>query len=300
MSKVGEPMVYSIYVDLLFILNGFFDFILLYGVAMFTKSDYRIHRLLIAAMVGGIYGMFSLLPATKILYADIVILLFPFVLLAIAFGRISIEKLLKMSAYYYLLSFAMNGISGAGQTIFQKWGLAGDIFNLIFLPLVLMIIISKITVNYFKKSISKDNCLVSGFAKFENRKTDFKVFLDTGNNLKEPISGLPVMILKYDKIKIILPKELNDEFEAQSEEKAETMDFFAMVGEKYADTYWFNRISILPFSSVGKKQGYIIGFKPHCIQVKGKEIDAVLGIYRGVLGNDKDFDGILNPWVLEV
>lgn len=193
----------------------------------------------------------------------------------------------------------MCGVSAAGTNIFQSNGLAGEMFNLIFLPFVLIMIISKSTIGYFKRHIFKAHCITSGVAVFEKNKIAFKVFLDTGNNLRDTVSDLPVILITYEKIKSILPMELKDEYEFKTDENFKAVDFFAMVGEKYANAYWFNRISLLPFCSVGKKQGFIIGFKPHCIQINGKEINAVFGIHMGLFGNGTEFDSIINPLVLE-
>lgn len=77
------------------------------------------------------------------------------------------------------------------------------------------------------------------------------------------------------------------------------VEFFRLVGEKYADADWFGRISLLSFRSVGKKQGFLFGFRADSLQMKGQAAAVVLALHEGCLGGKRDFRAIASPWILD-
>lgn len=301
-AKVGESMVYHVYGDLVFLLNVFFDFILLYGVAAFTKCDCKLWRLAGAAAVGGAYGVGALLPQLTVFYHQVWVVLFPVLLLLLAFGMVEWARLGRMLVYYYLLAFAMNGVAAAGSSLFVRQGLGVDLFNLIFLPALLALILGRTTAAYLRRLMAKDNCYADGRVAWKDKRADLKIFLDTGNNLTDPVSGLPVMVAEYGAVAEVLPKELRDEYETYGADRPadkNMVEFFHLVGEKYADADWFGRISLLSFRSVGQKQGFLFGFRADYLQMKGQSAAVVLALYDGRLGGRRGFTAIASPWILE-
>lgn len=295
-------MVYHVYGDLVFLLNAFFDFILLYGVAAFAKCDCKLWRLAVAAAVGGFYGMGSLLPGLAALYHQVWVLFFPAVLLLIAFGSMDAGRFARMLVYYYLLAFAMNGVAAAGSSLFAGIGWGGEIFNLILLPTLLAVILGRTTAARLRRLMAKDNCFADGCVAYGGKRTNLKIFLDTGNNLTDPMSGLPVMVVEYEAVADILPEDLRYEYEEyrNHSQKGENMvGFFRLVGEKYSAADWFGRVSLLSFRSVGKKQGFLFGFRADYLQMKGQAAAVVLALHEGRLGGKRDFCAIASPWILD-
>ena len=243
--------------------------------------------------------MLAPLPQLSALYSGPLVLLFPILLLFVSFGRINGQLFGRMLVYCYLLSFAMNGITAAGNTIFVELGLGGEIFSIIFLPSILVLIIGRATVGYFKEQIGRDSCFADGLVEFAGSKAELAVFLDTGNNLTEPVSGLPVMIVEYNSVAQILPKELKDEYEKRKFSNGSLVEFLYLVGEKYPNADWFGRLHLLSYRSVGKEQGFLLGFRPNYLQIKDKKLNVVLALYDGKLGGKRAFSAIINPWALE-
>lgn len=300
--NVGEAMVYHVYGDLVFLLNGFFDFILLYGVAAFAKCDCKMWRLAVAAAVGGGYGMCSLLPWAMAFYHQVWVALFPVLLLFIAFGAMEIGRFMRMLVYYYLLAFAMNGVASAGSSLLMGLGVGGEVFNLIFLPTLLALVLGKTTAAHLRRLMARDNCFADGLVVCGGKRANLKIFLDTGNNLTDPMSGLPVMVVEYEAVAGVLPEELRDEYETYKNNggnEENMVEFFRLVGEKYADSDWFGRVSLLSFRSVGKKQGFLFGFRADYLQMKGQTAAVVLALHQGRLGGKRDFCAIASPWILD-
>ncbi|MGI5824644.1 MAG: sigma-E processing peptidase SpoIIGA [Bacillota bacterium] len=292
-------MTYVVYGDLLFLLNGFFDFWLLFGVSKFSGCGCKTKRLFLASAVGGCFGLLAVLPQFAVFYNQFTVLLFPVLLLLITFGKTEKNKFLRLLLYYYLMAFAMNGVASAGKNLLQGFGLEWEIFPVLVLPAVLVCFFAKAGTSFFKRFIAKDSCFALGTVNFGLSKTEIKVFFDTGNNLKEPVSGLPVMVAEYDIIMDILPEELCEEYDKFKTETADTVRLWTLVGAKYADADWFGRLSLLSFRSVGKKQGFLLGFRADSLQIKGCEMPVVLALYDGKLGGRRDFQAIVSPWIFE-
>ena len=292
-------MTYVIYGDLFFLFNFFFDSLMLYGTAKLSCTDFRIWRLVLAGFVGGIYGILSVLPRFSFLGNQLVVLIFPALLLVMAFGRLPKEKALRLLCYYYLLAFAVNGIGMAGKNLLHNCGLGGEIVPIVFLPVILIIILVRAGIVYFKKIIAEDGCLIHGLIEFAAGQAELNVFLDTGNNLKDPVSGCPVMVVEYEAVCRILPKELCEEYAKCKSEQKDILWLYDSIGAKYADTDWFGRLSLVSFRSVGKKQGFLLGFRPDKFCVKNNDCSVVVALYDGRLGGRQNFNAIVSPWILE-
>ena len=102
--------------------------------------------------------------------------------------------------------------------------------------------------------------------------------LDTGNLLRDPISKTPVIIVEKEKLYSIIPAELLDNIEK-------------IIGgeELLFDNKYFSRLKILPFSSMGKQNGLMLGIKVDKIIIEKEEIEEreniIIGISMQKLGN---------------
>ena len=98
-------------------------------------------------------------------------------------------------------------------------------------------------------------------------------------------------------LKNILPYEINTLFENGDENNfAKIEKAFMSVGTKL-------QIRLIPFSSIGRENGLLIGFKPDSVSVfvNEKEMfsgEVTVGICNNALSDDKSFQALINPGVL--
>jgi len=67
-----------------------------------------------------------------------------------------------------------------------------------------------------------------------------------------------------------------------------------------SNTSWFNRFRLIPFSSLGKENGMLVGFRPDFIEIDNdnekKDIkDVVIGIYTRSLSKNEKYRALLSP-----
>ena len=116
-----------------------------------------------------------------------------------------------------------------------------------------------------------------------------RAMIDTGNLLKDPITNSPVIIIEKNKLSNILPKEILENTDKIINGRYEFSDEYL----KYA-----SKFRVLPFSSLGKQNGMLLGFKVDKIEaeINDEEIirdDAIVGIYDKKLSNRNQYEGLI-------
>ena len=89
-----------------------------------------------------------------------------------------------------------------------------------------------------------------------NKKVNIKAMLDTGNGLKDPITGSPVAVVEKEKLVGLLPDNIlnNTERILGGDWKDENINFRS-------------KFCVIPFNSIGKQNGMMLGFKVDEIKI---------------------------------
>ena len=81
-----------------------------------------------------------------------------------------------------------------------------------------------------------------------------QALIDTGNRLRDPASGNPVIIVEYGAIESALPWQVRAAL-------AKSDDDFMARARAVAGSTWSSRFRAVPYSSVGR-EGMMVGFRP--------------------------------------
>ncbi len=260
-----------IYADILFLVNLYVDYFILLGVKKFYNLRTKTSRLLLGAVTGAVVSLISLFMLNDIINY-ILALIFGLLVCFASFYDGNIKILIKYYASFLFISFAFSGIvlmlsfltkSAAvigGKPYFQISPLLLLIFtSLSYGASELMRILRGKGENPFlfhKIVVEQNGCIVELFAK-----------KDTGNDLKEPFSGLPVVVAEKDSLKEI---------------KTEKTEIYRLV----------------PFNTLGGS-GLIPAFKPEKMYLKkdGKEVECYLAVFDGKLSHGS-YNCLINPQIL--
>lgn len=134
--------------------------------------------------------------------------------------------------------------------------------------------------------------------RFGDRKVRVNALIDTGNRLKDPITGSPVIVLEYSAISGILPRSVREAFMAY--ERGD----IASVSERIIGSSWSSRFRVIPFATIGKDKGMLIGFRADEVTIiEGKKgpstRNAVVGIHMQRLSPEGSFKALLHPEILK-
>ena len=297
-----------LYADLLFIINFIMNGFILWITAKITRPTSTRKRKKFRIILGGAVMalLYTLLVALEFLRfintiaASILILIIG---LAVTFCPVSLKIFLKTTLIAYVVSFFLGGL---GMALFYLTDLpyaihyiAADLsafsraisWQLAITGMVLSYILIKTILFLHERHTLRRQLFCEVRIKLGECEVLFDALVDTGHHLKDPISKSHVIITEFEHIKIFLPDGLRVLF---YEKQDPTLGDFS-------ENDSFNaRVRLIPFHSIGKKSGMLIGFKPDCVQVTAANHqhthhDIVIGIYNHPLTQDGRYHGLLSP-----
>lgn len=196
----------KIYVDLLFLINIFFDFILLLTVSIILKRHIKIYRIILGSLVGGVSIFFLFLDINAILLFILKIFIAIFMIL-VTFKYKDIKYFIKNISYLYLVSIILGGALYLFNIEFSYKN-NGLIFynNGMSINIIILLIISPVILYLYIKEMKEYKNNYNKYYKikitFNNNKTiELNAFLDTGNNLIDPYKKRPIILVEYNVVK---------------------------------------------------------------------------------------------------
>lgn len=176
-----------IYLDLLFILNLFYDFLILLAVNMVLKRNKKIIRIILGSLVGALSSLLILLDINNYFYFILKILVALFMII-ITFDYKNYKYTIQNLVYLYMISIIMAGFLYYLDLEFEY---ANYILLILSAPLIIGIYIYeqkklKININYYKEVI---------VILKNNKKLYLKGYIDSGNKLKDPITNKYIILV---------------------------------------------------------------------------------------------------------
>ncbi len=175
-----------IYLDLLVLLNFFYDFILLWTIGIALKRIIKFKRIFLSAIIGAISFLIVLADINLFLLL-IYKLLFAIIMVIFAFGYKNFKYTISNLTYLYMCSVIL-----AGFLLFLDNEInANYIFLLFFAPLILLLYIYQT-----KKLRQKQNLMYCVKIVLKNNKIlNLNGFVDSGNRLKDPVTNKSIIIV---------------------------------------------------------------------------------------------------------
>jgi len=202
----------KIYVDLIFLINIFFDFLLLLSVSLILKRHIKIYKIILGSLVGGlsIFFLFFNISTTTLFFLKIIIAV---LMILVTFGFKDLKYFIKNISYLYLISIVLGGTLYFLNLEFSYKN-KGLIFyhNGVSVNFIVILIITPIILYLYIKEMRNYKLNYSKYYKLEiifknNKSVTMNAFLDTGNNLIDPYKKRPVILVNYDVIKKYIKNE---------------------------------------------------------------------------------------------
>ena len=171
----------GIYLDLVMILNFMVDFLLLVGANRLAGYPNGIRKCLLSAALGGVYAGACMLPGFRFLGNGLWRMVFLMLMGGIAYSwsRSGIQR----SAVFLLLSMALGGVA-TGLNAKSFWTLIGAVILIYFLCRMGFR-------SGQKEYLPIELC-------WEDRRMSLVALRDTGNHLRDPITGESVLVAGAD------------------------------------------------------------------------------------------------------
>ena len=275
----------TIYIDVIFLENLIMNSIILYATAIILKIKPKMIRVFASSTIGSVYAIITYITEIEIYTSVILKAILAVIMIYVAFNPQNIKKLFKQVAIFYLTSFVFGGVTLyliyyiKPQEVFIKNGVfVGDyILKVIMLGAIVAFITIKISLKIIKTKINPKDMYCKIKIKLNEKTIETKAMIDTGNLAKEPITNMPVVIVESSLLKDVLPIQILNNLE-----KILCGDL-SQISEEMQEKY-ISKLRCIPFSSLGKPNGMLLGIKADEIEVETEEEkkitnNVIIGIY---------------------
>ncbi len=303
----------TIYIDIIFLENIIMNYILLYSSLLLFKRGKNGNikkekkkekkrekiRILIGAIIGATYTVCTYIFMVENSLSSIVKILMSIFIVYISFNPQNIQQMWKGLMVFYLVSFVFGGAAFAVIYYINDTGIS-QILNLELTIFIITILIGIYLINMLVKimrsRISKDDIYCEIEVYLEGKKTKCKAMIDTGNFLKEPISGTSVVILEKEKLENCISSDiLNNLVEIVKGD-------FSKIDKEIQQKY-ITKLKIIPFSSLGNPNGILLGIKCERLRIIQKDEtrnieEVIIGIYDKELTKSKKYCALIGTELL--
>lgn len=289
----------TIYIDIIIVENLIMNYIILYATGLISKSKISHVRIFLASAIGAIYTIIEYISKLDIYSNILVKIILSIIIVYVAFYPQNIKKMFKQLILFYLTTFTFGGVATyliyvlKPQNIVIKNGMyvGTYVLKVIFIGAIVGTIVLVIAFRFAKNKITKKDMICKVKIKLNGGEIILNSMVDTGNMLKEPLTGNPVVVVEKTSLYDLMPKEILNNTESI------LGGDFEKIPEDIKNEY-ISRLKIIPFSSLGKQNGMLIGIKPEKLEVINEQSEetkdnAVIGIYNKSLTKRGEYNALI-------
>lgn len=303
-----------VYVDLIFLLNLLINLATLKTTAWIRKTRMTHWRALSAALLGALYVVMMFFPVLSFLFTFIIKCIISVLMIFTAFGFGSLQHFLRNFGVFYLVNFAAAGGIFAlhyfmqsshevmnGILFTQSGGLRfelkiGGLFVLFSFPFM---------ISFYRKIFRSEKTR----AEMSTYLAEAEVYIgehysicmgliDTGNQLYDPLTRTPVMIMEASQWKDVIPDSWMKRIEADSSEQ-----IVEVVGKE--DFIWQDRLRIVPFKGIQNGTQFMLAVKPDKVVInqqdeRFEETKVLIGLKGSKLCSDGSYQAIIHPALTKI
>lgn len=301
-----------VYIDVLVFDNMLLNSLILFAAAKFLRIRKRTLFLFLSALLGTVYSIIMVfVPVTSAVNWNICKFMLSLLMVAIAFYPKTIREYIKFLICFYITTFIF---AGTAIAVIFMWGQSYQSYNGVLyfswnspVKYIALVAVSgyfliKWFIHIMQRRKMVGISLVDLFISFDGRGLWIPALVDTGNELKDPLSGNPVVIVETDEVKEILPEKLFSSIKnSENLNDGENIEEFQSA---LAEAGWLNRFRIVPFKSLGCNDGMLPGLRPDYIEInRGTELGktktnclekgVIICFYMQKLSEQNDYHALL-------
>jgi stage II sporulation protein GA (sporulation sigma-E factor processing peptidase) len=303
----------EVYIDLIFLTNFMFDAAMIMVTAGLRRTSIRYWRMIVASFIGAIYSILMFFPAFYLLYTLPSKLVFSLILVFVAFGYRSVQQFARNLGMFYLIHFATAGAVFAVHYLLLS---SGEVMRSILLTpsgstafaiesgLWMAIPVFAGALMFFRmvfKSSLRTEALTSYVAdvKVEIDCTirSCKGLIDTGNQLYDPLTRTPVMVMECEQWLDSLP----DIWVRRIRSNEVDLIIASLDKEEFM---WSDRLRLIPFRGINRGTQFMLALKPDKVTITMNqttyEINKVLiALDGGKLSMNDSYQALVHPMLVQ-
>jgi stage II sporulation protein GA (sporulation sigma-E factor processing peptidase) len=303
----------TVYVDVMFLKEMLVDGAVLLTSAWVRHLKPKPWRVLLASAVGACYVVLLLFPPLSFLFTLGVKVMISFLIVWLAFGFASIQHYLRNIAAFYAVNFVAAGAVLGLYYLFMQG--SGEMWRTITfvngnlraeLKMGLFYVIAAFCIGlYVYRSVAsqkRERELV------QTHLAEVKIIIgeriqtcigliDTGNQLYDPLTRIPVMVVEASLWQEDLPAEW---LQSMQEGKVDRL----VAGMEQQTFRWQDRLRLVPYRGVNRGSQFMLALKPDSVQIirEGQEYETrrvLIGLDGGKLASDGVYRAIIHPSMVQ-
>jgi len=265
-----------VYADVIVLENTIINLFLLMITMKCAKHKYKVTKIVASAFLGGLYTIVMFVPKFLILRSLPVEIFVAYLMIRITSGKTKFLECMRLLIQFLLFTFLLSGICFL-FSIKQNFYILGSSFNIehysikyIMLSLMMIYIIGARSIEYIKERYFVNNYIFTIMFEIDDIKYEVHGFLDTGNELREPVTNLPCILVEKE--------------------------YMANLDIKKNGIYY------IPYNVIGS-QGNLKGIRVNNIVINGrgiseKKIDAIVCPCNEKFSRENEFNALLSRGIL--
>ncbi|WP_328803893.1 sigma-E processing peptidase SpoIIGA [Paenibacillus glycinis] len=307
-------MLDAVYIDVLFLVNLLIDGANLLLTAWVRSIRAKWWRVLLAAGVGSLYAVMIVFPSLSFLFTIVVKLLLSVVMLFIAFGFGSVQHFVRLTGAFYGVNFAaagavlgfhylfMNSSNQLWRTVIYVNGKPSFMLSTTMIFLFGIVVVGYYIYRSVMAQRRERDLVTTHLAEVSVRIGDHvhgcTGLIDTGNQLYEPLTRTPVMVMEASVWEDVLPAAW---FRLIREAKVDQLIAGMTDHEPFV---WQDRLRLVPYRGVNRGAQFMLAIKPDLVIVdrdgdvfQSKKV--LIGLDAGKLVADGTYRAIIHPSLLQ-
>jgi stage II sporulation protein GA (sporulation sigma-E factor processing peptidase) len=302
MERVHQMGIAETYLDLDILINGGMDALILALTSRLIRLPVQPSRILFGALLGEIPVLIACYSTSQ--WTTVSKWVIPFLMVGAAFPTRRLKTFLKALAGFWLLS------TGLGGFVYASWGwvqfdngLGSGPFslalnNLWVLPLGVLMwwFLQRQWLRWQERNLVLEQIIYDleiDFGGEERGVVCIKALLDTGNHLRDPLTGFPVILLEEEVAAASLPDNMRS--------------FLNIPWKDYEDPWpllWgvdpslVKHLVFIPFQAIDR-QSWLLGIRPErvtCFDKKvSRQIKATVALVKQVLSSEGEYQALIHP-----
>ena len=260
----------TVYADGTAILNFLTDYLLLWGTGALTGKKRGSLRLCLGAVLGGIYGALCLIPGFRFLGGILWRILFLGLMLALAFGVG--RQLFRQGILFLTLTLALGG----GGYLLRQGG------SLSFLTLGAGAGALALGCRVLARTGTGAGERVALTLSLGERRICITALRDTGNGLRDPLTGRAVTVIGPQAAGKLLPVKLDP---AALSDPASAIEAL----QKRAPEL---RLRLIPYQTVGREGGLLLGLRCDRVSAGKERLGELIAISPTELSENGSYEAL--------